>query len=154
LICFIGNWISESAQGRQRFRQNRSRLRPFIYTIMSAGEDDLVATISDTLESHGYLPRVRAGLKLLALKTAQELAKSNPIQQTDAVLPKHFDSQDDAVQIQLCKNLFEILKLEHAAEMLSIEAESPDVNLAKAFPGAVQPQTPVLLSLIERAQRK
>lgn len=121
---------------------------------MGEPEEDLVGTISQTLENHGYLPRVRAGLKVIALKTAQDLVASNKIQGNAAISAKHFDNQDDALQIQLCRNFFQLLNLEKAAEMLAIEAESPEVNLEEVFPSVAKPNAPVLVSLIERAQSK
>jgi hypothetical protein len=122
---------------------------------MGDPEEDLVAKISETLEIHGYLPKVRAGLKVLALKTAQTLAASHEIQQTDAITRKTFQDNSDLVQLQLCKDLARALNLEKTCEMLAIEASGKAVDLKAAFPAVdSDPKVPMLVSLIERAKAK
>jgi hypothetical protein len=122
---------------------------------MSESEAGLTERISETLESHGYLPRVRAGLKVIALKNARILAEKGSIPQTDAIRPKRFDDQNDAIQIELCKEFFQKLGLEHAAQMLELEAESAQVNLKSTFPGIKQDSDiPVLVSLVQRVSAK
>jgi hypothetical protein len=46
---------------------------------MTEAEEDLIGKISDILEIHGYLPRVRAELKVIALKQARSLADSHEV---------------------------------------------------------------------------
>jgi hypothetical protein len=120
---------------------------------MSEAEEDLIAKISETLEIHGYLPRFRAGLKVIALKTAQELAQSHEIPQTEAVGPKVFKEDADFVQIELCKDLFRALNLDYSLDMIEAEATGKQIDLKTAFPGIPKnPKVPVLVPLLQRLQ--
>jgi hypothetical protein len=118
---------------------------------MAATEDHLMEEITGTLERHGYLPRLRASLKVTALRKAQQLAAAGTLPATPAIAAKQF-AGDDALMIELCRNLFRCCRLEKTEQMLRLEAMG-DADLAAAFPDlSADEKIPVLAALIARAR--
>jgi hypothetical protein len=118
---------------------------------MAASEDDLMKEITAVLERHGYLPRLRASLKVTALRKAQELVAEGTLPATPAIAAKQF-AGNDALMIELCRNLFRCCRLEQTEQMLRLEADA-GADLAAAFPDLnPDDKIPVLSDLIARAQ--
>ena len=90
-------------------------------------EEQLLSDITGALETHGYLPRLRAGLKVISLKKAQQMVDSGILDGNKAILPKKL-SQKDAKLASLCLQLFEFCNLKHTADMLRLEADFQPIN--------------------------
>jgi hypothetical protein len=118
---------------------------------MADAEGKLVEDAAAALERHGYLPRLRADLKLASLRKARELAGAGELHNTPEIAPKVLDDPGDAVMAELCAELFHALKLLKAEEMLRTEAVFL-ADLKAAFPRVGNPDIPVLLALIGQAQ--
>ena len=108
-------------------------------------KDALMDGIKDALEGHGYLPRMRAGIKVVTLKKAQSLVSSGAFPETPEIARKKLDG-DDAKIASLCLDLFRFCHLDHAAEMLRTEAEFQEVDVAGEY--GASGDSPVLCSLI------
>lgn len=85
-------------------------------------EEILMDQITTALEKHGYLPRIRAGLKVAALKKAQSMVADNKLPPSGSISPKKLTGKDAKIA-NMCMQLFEICNMKKTAEMLSIEAE-------------------------------
>lgn len=105
----------------------------------------LMEGITDALERHGYLPRMRAGLKVVSLKTAQDMVASGELENTPTISPKKLTG-NDAKLASLCLQLFKLCRLDHTAEMMRLEADFQEVDVATEY--GVADGSPVLCSLI------
>ena len=63
-----------------------------------------MSDITGALETHGYLPRLREGLKVISLKKAQQRVDSGILDGNKAILPKKL-SPKDAKLASLCLQL-------------------------------------------------
>ncbi|OHT07244.1 hypothetical protein TRFO_24648 [Tritrichomonas foetus] len=118
-------------------------------------EEDLMKSITNSLEEHGYLPRIRAQLKVNALRKAQELESKGTIANSDEIKPKKLDGEDDAAMIELCRQLFEFCGLKETAEMLKVEIDQngQHIDPASRFPQInANSEEPALLQLVSKAK--
>ncbi|KAK8884383.1 FGFR1 oncoprotein partner [Tritrichomonas musculus] len=119
-------------------------------------ETGLMDAIAQSLETNGYLPRIRAQLKVNALAKAQDLEKNGTISNSDQIHKKEIENDDDAVMVKLCRQLFEFCKLDETVKMMDIEiAQKDNVNIADKCPqiDASAPE-PGILQLVDKASSK
>lgn len=105
-------------------------------------EEILMDQITAALENHGYLPRIRAGLKVAALKKAQSMVADKQLPPSDSISPKKLTGKDVKIA-NMCMQLFEMCNMKKTAEMLAIEADFAK----EALPA--KNGIPVICSLIE-----
>ena len=119
-------------------------------------ETGLMDAITQSLESNGYLPRIRAQLKVNALAKAQDLEKNGAISNSEQIHKKEIESENDAVMIELCRQLFQFCKLDETVKMMDIEiARRENVNIADKCPQIdVSAPEPGILQLIDKAASK
>ena len=99
-------------------------------------EKNLMTSITSYLEDHGYLPRIRAELKVNALRVAQELAKTGEITENDQIRPKEF--KDDDEMLSMCRQLFEFCGLNETLHMLDLEANGGKKKIESDVPQILQ----------------
>lgn len=99
-------------------------------------EQDLMNEITNALENHGYLPRIRAELKVESFKLAQEMSQKNQFSQPVDLAPKNLSDKNDQIMLELCRDLFQLCGLDKTKEMLQLEAAVPKqtINLQKELP--------------------
>lgn len=119
-------------------------------------ETGLMDAISQSLETNGYLPRIRAQLKVNALAKAQDLEKNGQISNSDQIHKKAIESEDDAVMVELCRQLFQFCKLDETVKMMDVElAQRENVNIAGKCPQIdVSAPEPGILQLVDKAISK
>lgn len=119
-------------------------------------ETGLMDAITQSLEANGYLPRIRAQLKVNALAKAQDLEKNGKISNSDQIHKKEIESEDDAVMIELCRQLFKFCKLDETVKMMDVElSQRENVNIADKCPqiNASAPE-PGILQLVDKVLPK
>lgn len=114
-------------------------------------ENSLMEEINQSLENTGYLPRIRAQLKVFALKKAQELQSAGSIAKTEQI-PQKSVNDDDASMLELCRQLFTYCQLEETLNMMNTEIEQKDnQNISDKFPQIdTSSQKPGILQLVDK----